>query len=583
MKRAFAMLLTTALLLSLCACGPTEEEQEFLDLYEKYEDVIDHLEEERYLEVIRQMAGHLEEEEYYTVIQEMAQLANAGSEDEQEKTPIGQLFLGQWYWAEGEDPETAPRQFTVEANGTVMVEDTAYTWLEQNSHDTSISGYLLKDGVHTYQLRINKSKDDQVAYVQLHTVKNEDGNFYSDQWVGTYYSHPMLCYLLKSWSNLDRNDQVMDSSFGFNTSNTRINDEQMTWSVASEGEDTLTVDVDGAYTFTVELRSGLPFGTLCNTATGDQAFYYVDYSEFGPDRSWPEYIYPRAMQYLQECQKDEANGYTVYFYDAIPDGDHSTEYRGNAAWQRLYELFTGLGDYRDSAELAARFTILEDKYVGAEVLRVDQMGNESKNDSYEVVRYNAQGQVTSSKVEENFRLYGMTSYEMHFTYEENGRISKIQYLSGNTVQAIVTPVYDDQGRLVGGTYKSNNYTGELSYVYDDQGRLTENFVWSGDNRYQYTYTYDDQGRLANYECQQGWGNPIRVYYRSTTTLTYDGQGRLVEKTTTKENSGTTTFAYTYDDQGKLVSAALTETNSKGNSSYASQTVTYLYQDLYFFD
>ncbi len=581
MKRVFAVLLTAALLLSLCACGPSDEEKRSLELYEKYADIIESLEEERYLKVIRQVSGYLEDDDYYTVIQEMAQLANADPEEE-EKTPIGQLFQGQWYWADGDDKIAGPSQLSVEENGTIMVDDTAYTWLEQNSYDTSISGYLIKDGVHTYHLNLNKSKNDQIAYIQLYTVRNDNGNFYSDKWVGTYYSHPKLRYLVKNWTNLDRNDQVMARYFYVSTTKVHVDDKDLSWEIASSSEDKLTIDVEGAYTFTVELRDGLPFGTLRNTATGDQAAYYLDYSMYGPNRSWPEFIYPRAMEYLQECQKDVANGYTADFNDYILD-DSSTRYQGSAAWQRLYELFTGLGDYKDSAQLAARFTILEDRYVGAERLRVDQMGNESKYDSYEVVRYNSMGQVTSSAVEENFRLYGMTSGTMHFSYEENGRISKVQHLSGSSVQAIVIPVYDDQGRMVGGSYKTNTATGELSYVYDDQGRLTENIVWSGDNRYQYIYTYDDQGRLASYESMQGWGDPVRVYYKSKTTLTYDQQGRLMEKTTVKDSGATATYTYTYDDQGKCISATLVEADSKGNSSYVSQTINYLYQDLYFFD
>ncbi len=588
MKRLFAALLTAALLMSFCACGPSEEEQEAIDLYEKYADIIDCLEDEEYLEVIWQMASQLKDEkDYYAVIQNMAQQINAGKEPE-EQTPMGQVLIGQWYWGDGEDLEAGPVELAVGADGTVTVDGTTMTWLEKNCGDTDLSGYLLKDGVHTYYLTLNRQQEG-VARLCLYTVKNENGNIYGDQYVAEYYSHPMLRYLIRSWHNLDRNDQVMDSSFGFNTSDTHINDEQMTWSVTYEGDDSLTVDIGGAYSFTVELRGGLPFGTLRDTANGEEAYYYVNSPEFGPDSSWPEFIYPRAMKYLQQCQKDLENGYTPGFYDEIADRNHSTEYRGSYAWQRLYELFSGLGDYRDSAELTARFTILEDRYVGAELLRVDQMGNESKQDNYETVTYNAQGQVTASKVEENFRLYGMTTGTMYFFYDENGRVSKAQEMSGNNVYAIVTPAYDDQGRMVSGSYKSNKYSGELSYVYDDQGRLTENSVWSGSHRYQYTYTYGDQGRLASYVCLEGWNDPIRNYYQHTTTLTYDDQGRLASETTEKIDciggglDSTITLTYSYDDQGKLVSAARTQTDYKGNGSYASQTITYLYQDLYFFD
>lgn len=50
-----------------------------------------------------------------------------------------------------------------------------------------------------------------------------------------------------------------------------------------------------------------------------------------------------------------------------------------------------------------------------------------------------------------------------------------------------------------------------------------------------------------------------------------------------DNDGVMEYTYdTNDEFGRPVSAQLTEQNSRGESDYASQVLTYMYQDLYFF-
>lgn len=576
MKKLTAMLLALAMVFALCACGgPTEEEARAIELYNKYAGVID----------------RLEAEDYTGVIQEIAVLINSGKEQE-DKTPMGQLMVDEWYLTGvGEEKLNPPKTLSVGADGTVLVDGEAYTWLEYSSYDDGIAGFLLKNGVHTYALEVCQYRDDQVPYAQLWTVEANGDRFYSDDWVGTYYNDAMLGYLLRSWRNLDDNDEVFDSYIDVNRSCANVNDEELDWAITSSGEGTVTADLGGVWTFTVELRGALPIAFLTENATGAQAAYYLNYEEYGYDRSWPEYVYPRALSYLNECVEELAEGYTPGFWDYTVE--ESVSYSGNAAWQRLYEIFTALGDYKDSAQLAARFTILKDMYTGAENLRVDNMGNESTDREYEVYKYNALGQVTYSETAENHRLYGGDTYgSMYFFYDESGRISKIQKGTGNNVSSVIIPVYDGEGRMVGGTYQSNSYNWELSYAYDDQGRLIENIVWGGDDRFHHTYTYDAAGNLVKDVYWYGWGSNYK-YYRYTVDYTYDAQGHLVQVEKVREryddyrNEFTLTnsysWVYTNDAQGRPVSAQYTERDSEGSSSYASQTITYHYEDLYFFE
>lgn len=572
MKKLLALLLAAVMLLALCACGTSAEEARAIELYQKYAHIID----------------RLEEEDYPGVIQEVAILANSGKEQE-EKTPMAELLCGQWYLADGEEKLNPAKTISVAEDGTVTVDGVTLTWLDRHSGDDSMNGFLLKDGVHTYAMEICQYRDDKVPYVQLWTVEADGENIYSDDWVGTYYSDPMLGCLLRSWRNLDNNDQFMDDYIGVQRSHASVNDTDLDWSITSSGENTITADLGGAYTLTVELRGKLPIAFLTDNATGTQAAYYLNYEEFGYDLSWPEFIYPRAVEYLNECVEELAEDYTPGFWDYTVEEDVS--YSGNAAWQRLYEMFTALGDYKDSAELAGRFTILKDMYTGAEVVRVDHMGNESDSD-YEEYRYNALGQMTMGRSEDIFRMYGTYSdSRLYFFYDEAGRINKIQRGTGNSVSVVITPAYDDQGRMVSGAYQSNDYTHDLSYRYDDQGRLVENTVWNGSNRYQYTYTYDAEGRLVKQVCWYGWNEPDYKNYRYTTQYTYDAQGHLTEKVTVEEYyrswenkfevEETVTISYTNDDQGRPVSASITVDGE--DNRYASQDVTYFYEDLYFFD
>lgn len=574
MKRFLAILLVAVMLLALCACGTSEEEARAIELYEKYAHIID----------------RLEEEDYPGVIQEVAILANSGKEQE-EKTPIAELLVGEWHLADGEEKLNPAKTLSVGADGTVTVDGVSLTWLDRNSGDEYMSGYLLKDGVHTYAMEICKYRDDKVPYVQLWTVETDGDNIYSDDWVGTYYNDPMLGYLLRSWRNLDEDDETFDSYISVSRSYADVNDTELDWSITSSGENTITADLGGAWSITVELRGELPIAFLTDNATGTQAAYYANYDRFGYDRSWPEFIYPCAVSYLNECVEEQAEDYTPGFWDYTVE--ESVSYSGSAAWQRLYEMFTALGDYKDSAELAARFTILKDMYLGAENTRVDNMGNENTDREYEVYKYNALGQVTYSETAENHRLYGGDTYgSLYFFYDESGRISKIQKGTGNNVSAVITPAYDGEGRMVGGTYQSNSYNWELSYTYDAQGRLAENIVWNNDDRYWHTYTYDDAGNLVKDVYWYGWGSNYRMY-RYTVDYTYDSQGHLVKKEQRRENYSdyrneftlmwTYTWNYTNDAQGRPVSAQYTELDSDGSTNYASQTITYNYGDLYFFD
>ena len=115
-----------------------------------------------------------------------------------------------------------------------------------------------------------------------------------------------------------------------------------------------------------------------------------------------------------------------------------------------------MGDYRDSAEYLARFTVLKDKYTHAERVRVDNMGNTSTNKTYEEFTYNALDQmVKGSSADLTANYGGYSNTNLYFFYDANGRLEKVQEGTGNSVSTVITLTYDAQGRVTGGDYKSN--------------------------------------------------------------------------------------------------------------------------------
>ena len=572
------------LLAALCACGSSgaqgntavdEFDDELHMLFDKYDQII----------------WALEDKNYNYAIQEIVRMSNEGRED---LTSMEQIFQAEWYPEKGVDGEV-PSKITVNVGGAVDIDGKAYTFLLEHSDSESLWGWLMEDGTCRYQVNLNYNESWATPRLTLYSARESADGYRSEDWLATYFNDAMLPWLLMSWRNFS-DDGVMDDYISLDYEDAQINDEEVDWTVTAIEGQNITVDIGiGAYTATLELRGDLPLLTLTENATGNTACYYN--SNLGYDRSWPEFIYPRAVKYLNGCLEDVENGYTPGFGDYTVAEEDQKSYSGNAAWKRLYELFTALGDYKDSAEIAARFTVLEDMYTGADMVSVDNMGNESKSDGYEGYKYNALGQIVSAYSGDTSRMYGCGNYRLYFVYDEAGVITKIQRGTGNSVDAVITPAYDSQGRMVSAVYQSNNYTQELSYKYDDQGRLAENIVWNGSDRYQYLYTYDSQGKLVKTVCWYGWSSPNYKQYRYTTDYTYDAQGNLVKQVEVEESYSynswdktetfylqyTKTWLYTNDAQGRPVSADYTYLNSKGESSYASRTITYNYEDLYFFE
>ena len=259
--------------------------------------------------------------------------------------------------------------------------------------------------------------------------------------------------------------------------------------------------------------------------------------------------------------------------------------------QPLIDIFTALGDYKDSAEILSRFVVLPQMYTGATLLQIDNLGNEYEKE-FASYTYDASGRMASAFEHyqglyldtDHMETYGQLSGVgggFHFQYDDNGILTGVQY---GDIRALFTPSYDADGKLTSILAKYNEGTYEHTFAYNDAGlRISATIPVLG-GTYIYKYIYNDEGVLVQKEIES------RNTYDSLVmsviiTYEYDVNNNILQATTsaTRYNQyyATETHVYIYDDQGRRISAEIT-TDEPG-VFYASQTVTYHYEDFYFYN
>lgn len=258
----------------------------------------------------------------------------------------------------------------------------------------------------------------------------------------------------------------------------------------------------------------------------------------------------------------------------------------------VYAQFKQIEGNAEADAVLARFTVLPQKYTGAKYVTVDNMGNQSNGSTWESFRYDENGQlIYAYGADEMFETYGTTDY-LNFYYDAAGVLTEVKIGSNpeTNVSGILVPTYDDKGNLVTITATHNDGTRTYTFTYDEAGRrvsahLDKN-VNGGTSKWSihdYTYTYDDAGKLI----QKVYKNYDYTY---TTTYTYDDKGFLIQETLVEtymnwngeeQYRDTTTMTYTNDDQGRPITAERTSDESGFN--YKSYTITYNYEDLYFYN
>ena len=240
-------------------------------------------------------------------------------------------------------------------------------------------------------------------------------------------------------------------------------------------------------------------------------------------------------------------------------------------YQEALQLFTELGDFKDAAEYAVRFTYIEDT-----LLCTEQYTNGVLTQTEEVT-YDPEGNMVSSA--------GNTGTLIETLLSDNGNVRrktwqyKDYFLSisydAYTHVGVVTreekrPIFHSanvdavmEGYIINYVY---NYEGKL---FKDQGEIQQHTQKSGSTSvsiekmlFEGKYTYDEEGRLLRYDRHYNWGGGGT----SCTIYKYDDQDRVIREESDKEGTvffGGTTFnrpykkettvkEFRYDDAGNQI-------------------------------
>ena len=274
----------------------------------------------------------------------------------------------------------------------------------------------------------------------------------------------------------------------------------------------------------------------------------------------------------------------------------------------FYPVFAELGDYKDSEEYLARFTVLPDMPLSVDYVSTDNLGNEGST-ATSTYRYDRNGnlqyyfyRMNNDQLTTQLTL-GYRHRDLHYVYDDQGNLSKLEfgyfYTDSSDLQAVVTFTWEGGKPVSSHTQLDTGGTYDTTYVFDEAGRISEiTLDDSPYNTYVTTYTYDDNGNLTQKVT-------IRYYSsgsladRHTWTYTLDDNGHPVRMTYLYEysyDSGRDVFyhtqedvhEYTCDSQGRI----LTDTVTYGQIHYSNGDVTnpvsvstiytYTYGDYYFF-
>lgn len=262
--------------------------------------------------------------------------------------------------------------------------------------------------------------------------------------------------------------------------------------------------------------------------------------------------------------------------------------------EHYVNAFDGLE--KDREAVLARFTVLPDQLLKITQEIKDNMGNVMTQDILEC-QYDAEGRPANLETMNGWKYFNYTKGSLipfckvydegHITYDSNGRIEKVVEKSSDIIQAIYTPVYDENGNMVSCMVKKNSGEYENTYTYDENGLLIEASINNDlDPIDSYTCSYDEQGRLLKEEV-----GPENGGYTSSCTYTYDESGRLQSVELLKYWRGSPTdidiyesscHTYTYDDQGRIQSVHIVPGEAGSNNNFAEINQTYTYGPVYYY-
>ncbi|MBQ4564310.1 MAG: hypothetical protein IJA58_07495 [Lachnospiraceae bacterium] len=575
MKKILIWCLALVLCLSMTACLSEDKEtgknenqsseaagdsatDKALALYEKYKDLLEMLEKENYQGAISHLAGIV---------------ADKNKQEQGDAPSLLKEMYGEWYLYKQNSGENAVAIVSFEDDGTCRLGDKELSWVISGENEKSVTLKIYEDGESRYSATMSLSDYSNQLCVSLYDSKDSKNN-------GTYYHHSIFNLMGGWWKQLDTTEEVKDNSFNLYPRN------QVSFADVAYKQNLITYDDEcveltlyldnvkkPAYYLTLRFRDGYPLMEVQDYESGAVTLYYRD--ESGRVDTWPEVLYSRAVKAL----KDTADGYGTWI--EWPEEKSLTH---NETLAYALDLFKQCGDYKDSKERVTKFTILENKLVEINEVRVDNLGNVSNNDyaTYKYDKWN--NRYYTSDYESNRLYFGKKENRTRFEYEFNGtgQITKIYQGSPTSASAIMTPEYDADGNMISLRVQTNSgeYTNYFTY---EAGKLVSAKYYTVDSpeevMHYRDFVYDGAGRLIEESGYLDW----RYDYRCT--YTYDNDGNLIEenyefKYEYSDTTETEKRVHTYDSEGNRVSSTIEE---GPKSNYQSRELSYVYETLYFYE
>lgn len=247
------------------------------------------------------------------------------------------------------------------------------------------------------------------------------------------------------------------------------------------------------------------------------------------------------------ANNDRYQWFSAYYYEYETDEDGATSsyhigFDGIEALAWVYNTALELGDFEKSAEIASRFTLLENKLLELKYTHTDALGNliEDNTVRYE---YNAAGSI-SYQSSDSYMPAGMyrTSGTPEETLNDKGQVITITYKSGDSkVNNIINFTYNEDGTVATEEYKSaNGDMYSIAYTYDESGKKIQTTgvpynEYGGEQTMTVTYYYDEAGRLVKESGVEDNPSSSRWYNEKVKEYTYDAAGNMTMMRTYRLN------------------------------------------------
>ena len=276
-----------------------------------------------------------------------------------------------------------------------------------------------------------------------------------------------------------------------------------------------------------------------------------------------------SLEEYTENRYDMSSFSFVYF-----DGYEHIAYEGMDAVAWLYDTAKELGDYENARQIAGSFTVLENVPLEKVYSYTDALGNRTESSRVYYV-YDRWGNLLSQSLDAgavaDHYLYNYGTPE--YTYDENGAVSTLRYLSGSTVNCVIDYTYNEDGTVATERYRDragNEYS--ITYRYENGVLLrAEGVPYAEGSKETMTveYVYDDNGRLIlESGISDRWDSAAISKFLKTVRYTYDENGRVAAIRKATEYSGkeqvsdtdrallqyqdVREWTFTYDAEGKLI-------------------------------